>query len=159
MKKDFLAYVEPATDTSPEKKLPVALYQGVWHTLKYTSGLNEKLVYVSEPIPEVHDYDVEVPTRTQQSESDTEQDPLDLTIRNSPITIKEPLTLTTPIEQTPFFAIAKSNLSQSITGTSMTTTQTQTQTMTQGTSATAVAPQHPFTEAELEDLLNIAMGE
>ena len=32
LKKDFLAYIEPATDTSPEKKLPVALYQGVWHT-------------------------------------------------------------------------------------------------------------------------------
>ncbi len=61
LKKDFLAYIEPATDTSPEKKLPVALYQGVWHTLKYTSGLNEKLVYVSEPIPEVHNYDVKVP--------------------------------------------------------------------------------------------------
>src|SRR6266481_7498548 len=61
LKKDFLAYVKPATETLPEKKLPVALYQGVWHTLKYTSGLNEKLVYVSEPIPEVHDYDVEIP--------------------------------------------------------------------------------------------------
>ncbi len=60
LKKDFLAYIEPATDTSPEKKLPVALYQGVWHTLKYTSGLNEKLVYISEPIPEVHDYNVKV---------------------------------------------------------------------------------------------------
>jgi len=88
-----------------------------------------------------------------------EQDPLDLTIQNSPITIKEPLALTTPVEQTPFFAIAKSNLSQSITGTSMTTTQTQTQTMTQATSATAIAPQHPFTEAELKELLNVAMGE
>src|SRR6266481_380654 len=159
LKKDFLAYIKPVTETSPEKKLPVALYQGVWHTLKYTSGLNKKLVYISEPIPEVHNYDVEVPTRTQRSESDTEQDPLDLTIRNSPITIKEPLTLTTPIEQTPFFAIAKSNLSQSITGTSMTTTQTQTQTITQATPATAVAPQYPFTEAELEELLNVAMGE
>src|SRR6266446_4272672 len=85
LKKDFLAYVEPATETLPERKLPVTLYQGVWHTLKYTSGLNEKLVYVSEPIPEVHDYDVEVPTRTRQSDSETEQDPLDITIRNSPI--------------------------------------------------------------------------
>ncbi len=75
------------------------------------SGLNEKLVYISEPIPEVHDYDVEVPTHTQQNESDTEQDPLNLTIRNSPITIKEPLAPTTPVMQTPFFAIAKSNLS------------------------------------------------
>jgi len=80
LKKDFLAYIEPATDTSPEKKLPVALYQGVWHTLKYTSSLNEKLVYVSEPIPEIHDYDVEVPVRTQQSESETEPDPLDFAI-------------------------------------------------------------------------------
>ncbi len=152
MKKDFLAYIEPATDTSPEKKLPVALYQGVWHTLKYTSGLSEKLVYISEPIPEVHDYDVEVHTRAQQSESDTEQDPLDLTIRNSPIGIKEPLAPTTPVAQTPFFTIAKSNLSQSITGTSMTTTQTQT--ITQATTTTAIAPQYPLTETELEELLN-----
>ncbi len=41
------------------------------------SGLNKKLVYISEPIPEIHDYDVEVPTHTRQSKSDTEQDPLD----------------------------------------------------------------------------------
>src|SRR6266446_182718 len=155
LKKDFLAYIEPATDTSPEKKLPVALYQGVWHTLKYMSGLNEKLVYVSEPIPEVHNYDVEVPTRTQQSESETEQDPLDITIRNSPINVKDPLAPVTPDVQTPFFSIAKSDLSQSITGTNMTTTQT----ITQMATSTAVAPQHPFTKAELEELLNVAMGE
>ncbi len=157
MKKDFLAYIEPATDTSPEKKLPVALYQGVWHTLKYMSSLNEKLVYVSEPIPEVHDYNIEVPTHIQQSESDTEPDPLDFTIRNSPITIKEPLVPTTPIVQNPFFAIAKSNLSQSITSTSMTTTQTQAATQTATTAA--IAPQYPLTETELEELLNVAMGE
>ncbi len=120
LKKDFLAYIEPATDTSPEKKLPVALYQGVWHTLKYTSGLNEKLVYVSEPIPEVHDHDVEVPTRTRQSDSETEQDLLDITIRNSPINVKDPLVPPTPDTQTPFFSIAKSDFSQSITGTTMT---------------------------------------
>ncbi len=75
----------------------------MWHTLKYTSGLSEKLVYVSEPIPEVHNYNVEVPTHTQQSESETEQDLLDITIRNSPTIIKEPLAPTTPIMQTPFF--------------------------------------------------------
>jgi len=159
LKKDFLAYIEPATDTSPEKKLPVALYQGVWHTLKYTSSLNEKLVYVSEPIPEVHNYDVKVPSHTHQSESEMEQDPLDITIRNSPAIVKEPLTPTTPVTQTPFFAIAKSNLSQSITGTTMTTTQTTTQTAIQAAPAAVVAPQYPLTEAELEELLNIAMGE
>ncbi len=155
MKKDFLAYVEPATDTTPEKKLPVALYQGVWHTLKYMTGLNEKLVYVSEPIPEVHDYDVEIPIRSHQSESDTEQDPLDTIIRNSPINVKDPLAPVTPDVQTPFFSIAKSDFSQSITSTSMST---QTQTVTQ-TTAAAVAPQHPFTKTELEELLNVAMGE
>src|SRR6266436_4844367 len=157
LKKDFLAYIEPATDTSPEKKFPVALYQGVWHTLKYTSGLNEKLVYVSEPIPEVHDYDVKVPIRAQQSESETEQDPLDITIQNSPAIIKDPLAPTTLITQNPFFAIAKSDLSQSIVGTNMTTTQTITQTATQATAA--MAPQYPLTETELEELLNVAMGE
>jgi len=159
LKKDFLAYIEPTTDTSPEKKLPVTLYQGVWHTLKYTSGLNEKLIYISEPIPEVHDYDVEVPSRTHQSESETEQDSLNIAIRNSPAIIKEPLAPTTPTTQTPFFAISKSNLSQSIIGTSMTTTQTTTQVATQAAPAAAVAPQHPLTETELEELLNIAMGE
>ncbi len=159
LKKDFLAYVEPATDTSPEKKLPVTLYQGVWHTLKYTSGLNEKLVYVSEPIPEVHDYDIEVPICTQQSESEMEQDPLNITIRNSPTIIKEPLAPITPVTQTPFFAITKSDLSQGITGTTMTTTQTATQMATQAAPAAAVALQHPLTEAELKELLNIAMGE
>src|SRR6266478_6110965 len=84
----------------------------------------EQHVYLSEPIPEVHDYDVEVHTHIQQSKSDTEQDLLDLTIRNTPINVKDPLAPVTPVVQTPFFAIAKSNLSQSITGTSMTTTQT-----------------------------------
>jgi len=159
LKKDFLAYIEPATDTSPEKKLPVALYQGVWHTLKYTSGLNEKLVYISEPIPEVHDYDVKVSSCMHQSESETEQDPLDITIQNSPAIIKEPLAPMTPVTQTPFFAIAKSDLSQNITGTTMTTTQTTTQTTTHTVPAAAVAPQYPLTETELEELLNIAMGE
>ncbi len=140
LKKDFLAYIEPITDTSPEKKFPVALYQGVWHTLKYTSGLNKKLVYVSEPIPEVHDYDVKVPIRAQQSESETEQDPLDITIQNSPAIIKDPLAPATPVTQNPFFAIAKSDLTQSIIGTSMTTTQTATQIATQAGSTAAVAP-------------------
>src|SRR6266446_5540507 len=91
LKKDFLAYIEPATDTLPEKKLPVALYQGVWHTLKYTSGLNEKLVYVTEPTPEVHDPDVPALDYTRHSNSETTQDPLDITIRNSPIILKVPL--------------------------------------------------------------------
>ncbi len=40
-----------------------------------------------------------------------------------------------------------------------TTTQTTTQTVTQVTTATAVAPQHPLTAYELEELLNIVMGE
>ncbi len=127
----------------------------MWHTLKYTTGLNKKLIYVSEPIPEIHNYNIKVPTHTHQSESDTEQDPLDITIRNSPINIKDPLAPITPDIQIPFFSIAKSNLSQSITSTSMTTTQTMTQTVT----SAAITPQHPFTEAELEDLLNVAMGE
>src|SRR6266403_1302277 len=155
LKKDFLAYVEPATETSPEKKLPVALYQGVWHTLKYTSGINEKLVYVSEPIPEVHDHDVPALDYIRHSDSETEQDPLDITIRNSPINIKDPLAPLTPDTQTPFFSIAKSDFSQSITSTTMTTTQTMTQTAT----TSAVAPQHPLTKTELDELLNIAMGE
>jgi len=37
--------------------------------------------------------------------------------------------------------------------------QTMTQTATQATASTAVAPQHPLTAYELEELLNIAMGE
>ncbi len=41
----------------------------------------------------------------------------------------------------------------------MTTTQTTTQIATQEGSATAITPQHPLTEVELEELLNIAMGE
>jgi len=127
----------------------------VWHTLKYTSGLNEKLVYVSEPIPEVHDHDVPALDYTRHSDSETEQDPLDITIRNSPINVKDPLAPPTPDTQTPFFSIAKSDFSQSITGTTMTTTQMMTQTAT----TSAVAPQHPLTEAELDELLNVAMGE
>src|SRR6266478_8615837 len=113
LKKDFLAYIEPTTNESPEKKLPVALYQGVWHLLKYTSGLNEKLVYISEPVPEIHNHDVKVHTHTCNSKSEPEQDPLDITIRNSPAVLKEPLAPVTPITQNPFFAIAKSDLSQS----------------------------------------------
>ncbi len=127
----------------------------MWHTLKYTSGLNEKLVYVSEPIPEVHDHDVPALDYTRHSDSETEQDPLDITIRNSPVNVKDPLAPPTPDTQTPFFSITKSNLSQSITGTTMTTTQTITQTAT----TPAVAPQYPLTEAELNELLNTAMGE
>ncbi len=127
----------------------------MWHTLKYTSGLNEKLVYISEPIPEVHDHDVPALDYTRHSDSETEQDPLDITIWNSPINVKDPLALPMPDTQTPFFSIAKSDFLQSITGTTMTTTQT----MTQMATTSAIAPQHPLTKAELDDLLNIAMGE
>ncbi len=127
----------------------------MWHTLKYTTGLNEKLVYISEPIPEVHDHNVPPLDYTCQSDSETEQDPLNTTIRNSPINIKDPLAPSTLDTQTPFFSIAKSDLSQSITGTTMTTTQTMTQTAT----TSVVAPQHPLTKTELDKLLNIAMGE
>ncbi len=156
LKRDFLAYIEPATDKSPEKKFPVCLYRGVWHSLKYTNADN-KPVYLSEPIPEINDYDVEVPTRTCNSESEPEQDPLDTAIRNSPAVLKEPLAPETPITPTPFFAVAKNDLSQILTMTI--TTQTTTQTVGQATMAVAVAPQHPLTAYELEELLNIAMGE
>ena len=156
LKRDFLAYIEPATDESPERKLPVCLYQGVWHTLKYTNADN-KPIYLLVPIPEIHDYDVEVPTCAWNSESEPEQDPLDTAIRNSPAILKEPLAPKTPITPTPFFAVTKNNLSQILTMT--TTTQTTTQTVTQVTTATAVAPQHPLTAYELEELLNIVMGE
>ena len=63
LKKDFLAYIEPAIDGSPEKKLPVCLYQGVWHSLKYMNA-DDKPVYLLEPVPKIHDYDIEVPTCT-----------------------------------------------------------------------------------------------
>ncbi len=91
LKRDFLAYIEPATEESPERKLPVCLYQGVWHSLKYTNTPDNKLVYISEPIPEIHNYDVEVHTCARNSKSKPEQDPLDTTIRNSPAILKEPL--------------------------------------------------------------------
>jgi len=159
LKKDFLAYIEPATDESPERKTPVALYQGVWHSLKYTSSLNEKLIYVSEPFPEIHDHDVEVPGQPHNSKLEPELDPLNTAIHTSPAILKEPLAPTTPVAQTPFFAITKSNFSQSIIGTTMTTTQTTTQTATQATTTPAVTAQHPLTEYELEELLNVAMGE
>src|SRR6266436_3185449 len=155
LKKDFLAYIEPATDESPERKLPICLYQGVWHSLKYSSTVNEKLVYLSKPIPRIHNYNVKVPTQTHNSKSELEKDPLDDTICNSPALLKEPLTPDTPITPTPFFTIVKNNLSQILTMTTM--TQTTTQTTTQP--MMAVAPQHPLTAYELEELLNIAMGE
>ncbi len=123
--------------------------------LKYSNTANEKLVYLSKPIPRIHDYDVEVPTQTHDSELEPEKDPLDVTICNSPALLKEPLAPDTPITPTPFFAVAKNNLSQILTMTTM--TQTTTQTMTQPTMA--VAPQHPLTAYKLEELLNIAMGE
>jgi len=78
-------------------------------------------------------------------------------VNNSPAILKEPLAPETPITPTPFFTITKNNLSQVLTMT--TTTQTTTQTATQATASTAVAPQHPLTAYELEELLNIAMGE
>ncbi len=153
LKKDFLVYIKPAINRSSEKKLPVCLYQGVWHSLKYTNTKDEKLVYLSEPIPEIHDYDVDV--FRHDSELEPEKDPLDTTIQNSPAILKEPLAPDTPITPTPFFTVAKSDLSQILTMT--TTTQTTTQTVTQATMA--VTPQHPLTAYELEELLNIAMGE
>ncbi len=156
LKRDFLAYIEPATDESPERKLPVCLYQGVWHTLKYTNADN-KPIYLPEPVPKIHDYNVEVPAQICNSESEPEQDPLDTAIRNSPAILKEPLAPETPVTPTPFFAVAKNNLSQILMMT--TTTQTTTQTAAQATMAVAVAPQHPLTAYELEELLNIAMGE
>jgi len=155
LKKDFLAYIEPAIDGSPEKKLPVCLYQGVWHSLKYTNTKDKKLVYLSEPVPEVHDHNVD--TFKCNSESEPEEDPLYTAIRNSPAILKEPLAPETPVASTPFFTIAKNDLSQILTMTI--TTQTTTQTATQVTVAAAVTPQHPLTAYELEELLNVAMGE
>src|SRR6266478_1451733 len=149
LKKDFLAYIEPVTDELPERKLPVCLYQGVWHSLKYSNTADEKLVYLFEPTPGVHDYNVEVPTRIHDSESESDKDPLDITIHNTPALLKEPLAPDTPITPTPFFAIAKNDLSQRFTMT--TTTQTTTQTTAQVTMA--VTPQHPLTVYELEELL------
>ncbi len=81
--KDFLAYTRLAKDDLSKKKFPVSLYQGVWHQLKYTNIGEDKLVYLSEPFPEIHNYDVEVPKYTTYdaptSESETERDPLDVT--------------------------------------------------------------------------------
>jgi len=155
LKKDFLAYIKPATDESPERKLPVCLYQGVWHLLKYTNTADDKLVYLSEPVPKIHNYDIKVPTCAHNSESEPEQDPLNTAIHNSPALLKEPLAPETPITPTPFFAIAKNNLSQQLTMTTM--TQTTTQTTTQPTMA--ITSQHPLTANKLEELLNITMGE
>jgi len=120
LKRDFLAYIEPATDESPERKIPVCLYQGVWHSLKYTNADN-KPVYLSEPIPKIHDYDIEIPTHTCNSKSEPEQDPLDTAICNSPTILKEPLAPETPVTPTPFFTVAKNNLSQILTMTTVTT--------------------------------------
>ncbi|SRR6266446_3453976 len=156
--KDFLVYTRPAKDDQPEKKFPVCLYQGVWHQLKYTNTGEDKLIYLSEPFPEIHDYDVEVPRYTTYdtptSESETKKDPLDVTIQNSPALLKELLAPETPTVPTPFFAIAKSDLSQ-LTMTTLTQITTQ---MTAQPSA-AVTSQHPLTGPELEELLNLAMGE
>ncbi len=95
--------------------------------------------------------------QTCDSESEPEQDPLNTIIRNSPAILKEPLAPETPITPTPFFAVAKNDLSQILTMT--TKTQTMTQTATQAAMTAAVVPQHPLTAYELEELLNIAMGE
>jgi len=89
------------------------------------------------------------------SESETKNNPLNITICNSPALLKEPLALNTPVTPVPFFTITKSDLSQQLT---MTTT-TQTTTQTAAITSTAIAPQHPLTMAELEELLNITMGE
>jgi len=129
----------------------------VWHSLKYTNTTDNKLVYISEPVPEIHNYNIKIPTCAHNSESEPEQDPLDTVIHNSPAILKEPLAPETPIMPTPFFAVAKNDLSQILTMT--TTTQTTTQMATQATAAIAIAPQHPLTAYELEELLNIAMGE
>jgi len=109
-----------------------------------------------DPCPDIHDYDVELPkrtTNTSASDSETEKDPLNVTICNSPALLKEPLALETPITPTPFFAIARSDLSQQLTMTTQTTTQTT------AVMSTAIAPQYPLIVAELEALLDVAMGE
>src|SRR6266446_3726827 len=156
--KDFLVYTRPAKDDQPEKKFPVCLYQGVWHQLKYTNTREDKLIYLSEPFPEVHNYDVEVPKHVTYdaptSKSETKRDPLDITICNSPALLKEPLAPETPTIPMPFFAIAKSDLSQL---TMTTLTQTTTQAAAQASTTASNPP--PLTRQELEDLLNIAMGE
>jgi len=124
----------------------------VWHSLKYTNA-NNKPVYLSEPIPEIHNYNVEVPMQT--SESEPEQDPFNIAIHNSPIMLKEPFALDTPTTPTPFFTVAKNDLSQILTM----TTATQTTTQTAAQAITTIAPQQTLTAYELEELLNIAMGE
>jgi len=113
--KDFLAYVQPATNNSPEEKFPVYLYQGVWHKIRYTHSGEDKLVYLANPCPDIHDYDTELPKRISDaptSKSDTEKDPLNITIHNSPALLKEPLALETPVTPTPFFSITKNDLLQ-----------------------------------------------
>jgi len=76
-------------------------------------------------VPEIHNYNVEVPTHTHSSELEPEKDPLDITICNSSALLKEPLAPDTPITSTPFFAIAKSDLLQQLIMTTMTQTTTQ----------------------------------
>src|SRR6266436_2962776 len=111
--KDFLAYTWLAKGNLPEKNFPVCLYQGVWHQLRYTNTGEDKLVYLLEPFPEIHDHNIEVPKytipKTPPSELDTERDPFDITICNSPALLKEPLVPETPTSLTPFFAITKSD--------------------------------------------------
>jgi len=68
--------------------------------------------------------------------------------------LKEPLAPETPTSLTPFFTIAKSDLSQL---TMTTLTQTTTQAAAQASTTASNPP--PLTRQELEDLLNIAMGE
>ncbi len=156
--KYFLAYIQPATDDLPEEKSPVCLYQGVWHKIRYTNSGEDKLIYLAELFPGIHNYNIEVFKQTTHdtptSKSETEKDPLNITIHNSPALLKEPLSLETPTIPMPFFAITKSDLSQ-LTMTTMTQTTTQTTVQT----STAVAPQHPLIKAELEELLNVNMGE
>ncbi len=76
----------------------------MWHSLKYTTTGDNKLVYLAEPIPEIHDYNVEALKHTHNSKSEPEQDPLDITIRNSPALLKEPLAPETPVAPTPVTA-------------------------------------------------------
>jgi len=116
--KDFLAYIRPATNNLPEEKFSVCLYQEVWHKIRYTNSREDKLVSLSPPCPEIHDYDIELPkqlTDAPTSKLETEKDPLNITICNSPALLKEPLALKTPTAPTSFFAITKSDLSQQLT--------------------------------------------
>src|SRR6266852_8041826 len=79
----FLVYCASSELKLDKNVLKVCLYNGVWHTI----SSDGKKPYLVGPAPSIHNYDLDDNPIDEQSTSSDEEDPINQTIRNSPVQI------------------------------------------------------------------------